>query len=87
MVQYSDNADVDWRAVSRAVSASSILPREDWLSCILVWHAILSEVSLAFDYEVLSPDCPLNESHHQALVDTQKLYKATEIMGRYIILC
>ncbi len=44
---YLDNIDVDWRAALRAVSASSILPREDWLSRILVWHAILSEVSLA----------------------------------------
>ena len=66
MMHYSDNIDVDWRAALRAVSASSILPREDWLSRILVWHAILSEVSLAFGYfyEVLLPDCPLNESHH-----------------------
>jgi hypothetical protein len=76
----------DYFAFANNIPAECFPPKEQWFQIVPVWRQIIPGIRLKLEhfYPALFPNCPLNESHHRAKVDAQKLYRAAKEMMKYV---
>jgi len=85
MVQWSSSY-CDYYALASTVSKDCIPPQERWLNAISGWRRILPSIHLGLlqFFHDMYPKSPLNDTHHRAKIDTQKLYNVTKRMANYL---